>query len=62
MSKKKKGQSPTRIPKTVSTCQECFQDYEHGNYSDGFCSDTCLEQYEKELMGENEEDDTEEEE
>lgn len=56
-----RGQNPTRIPKTPDICQQCFQEYTHGSYNDGFCSDDCLKRYEAELMGE-EEDDTEEEE
>lgn len=47
----------------VSVCQQCFEEYQHGSHTDGFCSDGCLELYEKQLMGEDEEeDDTEEEE
>lgn len=49
-------------PKRISTCQQCFEEYEHGSHTDGFCSDFCLERYENELMGEDEEEDTEEEE
>lgn len=58
----KKGLNPSRIEKTVDVCQQCFKDFEHGSYNDGFCSDDCLKRYEKELGGEEEEDDTEEEE
>jgi len=53
---------PNKIPKQTSTCQECFNDFTHGDFNDGFCSETCLARYERELMGEDEEDDTEEEE
>lgn len=59
---KKSGQNPTRIPKTVDVCQQCFQEFEHGSYNDGFCSDICLRQYEKELVGEDKEEDDGEEE
>ena len=48
--------------KRISACQQCFEDYEHGSHTDGFCSDYCMEQYEKQLMGEDEEGETEEEE
>lgn len=56
------SKKPGGIPKTVDVCQQCFQEFEHGSYNDGFCSDTCLKQYEKEIAGEEEEDDDTEEE
>jgi len=48
-----------KTPKPVSICQECLQDFTHGDFSDGFCSDSCLEKYEKELMGEDGDDEEE---
>jgi hypothetical protein len=30
-------------------CRECFQEYEPRNADDGFCSDSCMHRYDKEL-------------
>ncbi len=41
----------------TSTCQECFAEYnpDAASHDDGFCSDYCLDQYEAEIAGEDEE-------
>jgi hypothetical protein len=35
-----------------NVCQQCFGSYS-GDCGDGFCSDSCLEEYEEELDGDN---------
>jgi len=50
------------MSKRVVTCQQCFEDYTVGSHDDGFCSDYCLEAYEKSFDDEEDDEESEEEE
>lgn len=40
----------------ISVCQQCFRDYKVSGHNDGFCSDYCLREYDRQLWDDEEED------
>jgi hypothetical protein len=55
----KSGAHKTREPEELPwTCRQCSHEYAGKDAGDGFCSDTCMKQYDAELTNQGEDDGT----